>query len=362
MFKGFVKTTAICFSVVLFFSDMSLDVQAYGVSSVLPNGGINVALSKGTTLENMQEDANISDIELETMIDISQSDDASETEESVETPDEKKENVVVSQAADYVNVRSTPSEDGTIIGKFYNNAVGVILSQQEGWYEIQSGSVTGYVKSEYCVAGKEAKELAAQLGVRMAQVLCDGLVVRKEASADAVVLGMVAMDDELLVTQETDDWVKVDIEEGFGWVSREFVKVYTMYTRAESKQEEKERLEKEQSKLGEEVAEYAVQFVGNPYKWGGSSLTEGTDCSGFVMKVYEHFGVELPHSSSADRKQGVAVTGGLENAKPGDLICYSGHVAIYIGDGKIVHAANEKKGIIISDANYRKILAIRRIF
>ena len=120
-------------------------------------------------------------------------------------------------------------------------------------------------------------------------------------------------------------------------------------------------MEKESIEKGTAVAEYAVQFVGNPYVWGGTSLTKGADCSGFVLKVYEEFGVELPHSSAADRKQGYAVKG-LENAQPGDLICYSGHVALYIGDGMIVHAANSEDGIKISKANYRKILAIRRIF
>ena len=109
------------------------------------------------------------------------------------------------------------------------------------------------------------------------------------------------------------------------------------------------------------VAEFACQFVGNPYVYGGSSLTNGADCSGFVMSVYENFGVSLPHSSTADRKQGAAVSG-LEDAQPGDLICYSGHVAIYIGNGQIVHASNAKTGIIISNATYKKILAIRRIF
>ena len=113
--------------------------------------------------------------------------------------------------------------------------------------------------------------------------------------------------------------------------------------------------------MGVAVAEYALQFVGNPYVYGGTSLTNGADCSGFVMSVYANFGVSLPHSSAADRSQGYAVDG-LENAQPGDLICYSGHVALYIGNGQIVHASNKKTGIKVSQADYRKILAIRRIF
>ena len=116
------------------------------------------------------------------------------------------------------------------------------------------------------------------------------------------------------------------------------------------------------SEYGNAVANYALQFVGNPYVYGGSSLTNGTDCSGFVMSVYSNFGISLPHSSSADRKVGYEVEGGLANAQPGDLICYSGHVALYIGNGQIVHASTAKTGIIVSNAGYRQTLAVRRIF
>lgn len=111
---------------------------------------------------------------------------------------------------------------------------------------------------------------------------------------------------------------------------------------------------------GNAVVDFAVQFVGNPYVYGGTSLTNGADCSGFVMSVYENFGVSLPHSSTADRNVGVDV-GGLENAQPGDLVCYSGHVGIYIGDGQIVHASTASTGIKISDADYRTPVAVRRV-
>ena len=116
-----------------------------------------------------------------------------------------------------------------------------------------------------------------------------------------------------------------------------------------------------ENSVGSDVAEFAVQFVGNPYVYGGTSLTNGADCSGFVMSVYENFGVSLPHSSSADRNVGVDV-GGLENAQPGDIVCYSGHVGIYIGNNQIVHASTASTGIKISDADYRTLVAVRRIF
>ncbi len=213
---------------------------------------------------------------------------------------------------------------------------------------------------------------------------------------ESAVLGLVPIEEELSVVEEMDGWVKVDIEEGYGWVSMEYVSLHTEFVKAESKAEEEARLAKEAeerrkaraaaansekptsgnksynsassyipagggSASGNAVAQFALQFKGNPYVYGGSSLTNGTDCSGFVMSVYKNFGVSLPHSSSADRSVGSGV-GSLAEAQPGDIICYSGHVGLYIGGGQIVHASNSRTGIIVSNAGYRNILAIRRIF
>ena len=307
--------------------------------------------------------------------------------------------LVIAKVNDYVNVRSIPSEEGEILGKLYDKSVGEFISEEDGWYEITSGSVTGYVKAEYCVTGEDAVELAKKVGTRIATVTTTTLKVREEPSLDAAVLGLVPIDDQLLVTEELDGWVKVNIEEGDGYVSLDYVTLSTEFVKAESKEEEAARLAKEEaerkaaqeaaakaareassksssknesyeapvfatgggSALGQSVADFACQFVGNPYVWGGTSLTNGADCSGFVMSVYANFGVSLPHSSAADRNVGTAVNG-IENAQPGDIICYSGHVAIYIGNGQIVHASTAKTGIIISNATYRSILSIRRIF
>ena len=385
MLRNLTKGIALGLCVVLLFLGISQEVLASGVSSVLPSGGIGATLSDGVTLENIQSSTENSNVEIAPMVAPAEADiDEAQLQAVEETADEELENVVVAQVKDFVKVRSEASERSGVIGKFYENAVGLILAEEDGWYQIQSGNVIGYVKKEYCISGAEAQALATELGTRMAQILCDRLMVRYGAYENAKVMGMVALNDVLIVTGETEGWVRVELEEGDGWISKEYVRVYTDYIRAETTEEEQKRLEKEaeerekariaaakmaiftvektdETEMGIAVAKYAIQFIGNPYVWGGESLTEGVDCSGFIMKVYEHFGVELPHSSAAHRSAGYAVKG-LENALPGDLICYSGHVALYIGDGQIVHASSEKTGIKVSKADYRQILAIRRIF
>ena len=330
-------------------------------------------------------------------------------------PEEPKEEsqdfsgLVIAQVDNYVNVRSTPDESGEIVGKLYDKSVGELVEEKDGWYKIVSGNCTGYVKGDFCAAGEQAEELAKEVGTTYAVVNTTTLKVRQDASTDSAVLGLVPIDEELVVLEELDGWVKIAVEEGDGYVSKEYVKLRTDFVHAESKQEEEIRLAKEArareearaaaaateaarvqrqaeaqaqrsaanqatiesarstaaasqgSEMGKSVIDYATQFVGNPYVWGGSSLTNGTDCSGFVMSVYDNFGVSLPHSSSALRSQGYDV-GGLSNAQPGDIVCYSGHVGLYVGNGQIVHASTSKTGIIVSSATYRNILSVRRIF
>ena len=113
---------------------------------------------------------------------------------------------------------------------------------------------------------------------------------------------------------------------------------------------------------GAEVASFACQFVGNPYVYGGTSLTDGADCSGFVMSVYKNFGVALPRSSGDYLNAAYAVENGLDGARAGDIICYRGHVAIYIGNGQIVHAYNSRKGIAITEVGYDTVIGVRRVF
>ena len=349
------------------------------------------------------------------------------TEETVDEPEEStqkeaeetKEVMIVAQVDGYVNVRAHADENSRILGKLYDESVGTVIKEKDGWYKIRSGSVTGYVNADYVKVGTE--KLLSKVGTRVATVDTQTLRVRKKADADAKVIELVPGGEELTVVSEKkkdDGWVKVSVEGGEGYVSVDYVTLSTEYTYAESKEEEAARLAEEEADRraaeaaaaaaagqntnttgtsssssssskssgsssgssssssssssdrsysapsgsnGQAVANYACQFVGNPYVYGGSSLTNGTDCSGFVMSVYAAFGVSLPHSSSAQRSVGYGVS--VDEIQPGDIVCYSGHVGIYVGNNTIVHASTPSTGIkYTSPVNYRTILAVRRIF
>lgn len=315
--------------------------------------------------------------------------------------------LVIAQVNDWVNVRSGPSTDSEILGKLYNDSVGEMIRQEGDWYYIASGTVTGYVKAEYCVAGEEAEAMVDEVSIQIAIITTETLKLRADASTESRVLQLLPYGDELEVLESDhgSGWVKVNVNGTEGYVSSDYVTVAVNFVSAESKEEEEARLAREReereaaerraaelaaqeaaaaqptestevvatpdaqvpaasssgSGLGTDVANYALQFVGNPYVYGGTSLTNGADCSGFVLAVYAQFGVSLPHSATADRSMGSAV-GSLAEAQPGDLVCYSGHVGIYIGNGQIVHASTPRSGIKISDATYKPIACIRRIF
>ena len=459
MKKNNLKLTACALAAVIGFTGMGIDAEATGnVASVLPSAGIELFLQDGeksTSLSSIKEEAeeaekeevekepaekeadgqenekkeeddasglesiSVGSAQVGAFSDIASTADTISRKSSekriVDTvlvsegytrdlkamvgglseEEESFKNLVIAKVNDYVNVRDIPSEEGEIVGKLYNKSVGSFIEEENGWYKISSGSVEGYVKGEFCVTGDKAVDYAKEVGTRIATVTTTTLKVREKPGLDETVLGLVPIEDELIVTEELDGWVKVNIEEGDGYVSTDYVTLSTEFVKAESIAEEKARLAKEAEarkaaqaaakkktaenaasgsksqdggktyanptgSTGADVVQFAKQFVGNPYVYGGTSLTNGADCSGFVMSVYKNFGVSLPHSSAADRSVGAAVNG-LENAQPGDIICYSGHVGIYAGDGQIVHASTSRTGIIVSSATYRSILSIRRI-
>ena len=441
MKKNNLKWTACALAAIMGFTGTGIEAQATGnVGSVLPSAGIEFSLQdeeKSTSLSSLKEESDKeaaeqgenteetadgisvgsaqlggysdlastsgtlskSSIKIEDTVVVSEGYTRDLREAAGSGLSEEEEgfkNLVIAKVNDYVNVRSIPSEEGEIVGKLYNKSVGSFIEEEDGWYKISSGSVEGYVKGEFCVTGDDAVDYAKEVGTRIATVTTTTLKVREQPGLEETVLGLVPIEDELIVTEELDGWVKVNIEEGDGYVSTDYVTLSTEFVKAESIAEEKARLAKEEEarkaaqaaakkkaeenkssgsksessggktyanptgSSGADVVQFAKQFVGNPYVYGGTSLTNGADCSGFVMSVYKNFGVSLPHSSAADRSVGAAVNG-LENAQPGDIICYSGHVGIYAGDGQIVHASTSRTGIIVSSATYRSILSIRRI-
>ncbi len=268
----------------------------------------------------------------------------------------------VANVTNYLNVREEPSMSGKILGKLPMNAGCEILDEANGWYKIESGNVSGYVSSEYLLTGKKALKRAKEAISTYATVTCDQLKVRMEPNTNCTVLSRVAKDENLEVIEVLDGWVKININNNIGYVSAEFVNVHNSLPEGLTI--------KELSYGGAvsdkviELIEYAKQFLGNPYVYGGTSLTNGTDCSGFTMRIFGQFGYSLNRSSGAQSYNGTPVS--LSEIKPGDLLFYSyggsiGHVAIYIGNGQIIHAGTERTGICIGNAYYQTPCCARRI-
>ncbi|WP_343247133.1 C40 family peptidase [Diplocloster hominis] len=271
-------------------------------------------------------------------------------------------NLGIAQVDNHLNVREEPDEGAKLVGKMPKNAGCEVLEVQGDWTKIESGKVTGYVKSEYLLTGDAATEAAQQAMSKMAKVNTTTLYVRAEPNTESTIVTLVPIEEELEVLEELEGWVKVNIDGDEGYVSSEYVDVSAKLPKASTIQE---------LQVGEGVSEksvsvvsYAKQFVGNRYVYGGTSLTNGTDCSGFTMGVYAKFGIGLPHSSRAQANCGTRV--GLNEVQPGDLVFYSNggginHVALYIGGGQVVHASSPKSGIKISGMYYRTPVCATRV-
>ena len=352
------------------------------------------------------------------------------------TSGESYDSIAICRVSNYVNVRAEANTSSAVVGKIYDDCAATILATVAGedgdWYQIRSGTVEGYVKSQYFITGAEAEAVAAEVGTTYATVTSDsGLRLREGPSLETAILTTLDSGTSYEVIGEQDGFAHLLIDDTLqGYVSTDYITTRVEFRQAVSLEEEAamqqekeqqaaeaqaaiEKLEqtKEENIIpanpagegtshsaeappvtdnntsdsgsqsgtssagengpgyytpeGEEavmsatrdaIVAYAKQFLGNPYVYGGSSLTEGTDCSGFVMRVFEHFGISTGRSS---RDQAANVKEiAISDVQPGDLLFYASgdtinHVAIYIGGGQIIHAGSSRTGICIANANYR---------
>jgi len=302
----------------------------------------------------------------------------------------------ISNVNNYLNIREEPNEEGKIIGKMTSKSAGEILETTEDgqWYKIKSGPVTGYVKSEFILTGDAAKAEALEVAELMAIVSTDRLNARTEPNTDSPIWTQISNSERYAVLKQTDGWVEIELDTTSAYVATDFVDVRYALNEAIQFTPIEDIPEPAASNGGggnsgskgstgnkgnagnnkgsgvgntpgnapagsrrTQIANYATQFLGNPYVWGGTSLTNGADCSGFTMSVMSHFGVSLPHHSGSQAGAGRSISS--SEMRPGDLIFYTNsggtinHVALYIGNGQVCHASHARDGIKISTWNYR---------
>lgn len=277
------------------------------------------------------------------------------------------QDLAIANVSNYVNIRSEANSSSKVLGKLYNRGTGKILAVEGDWTKIQSGNVIGYIKSEYLYTGSEVYELADTVKTRLATVKAKVLNVRAKAGTNSSVVTQVPNGLVVKVLEEQKDWLKISVGDKTGYVSASYVDTKTDFLQALSVEEEQAIIELENkrknaqknnavSSLRKQIVNYALKFQGNPYVWGGSSLTRGADCSGFTQSVLKNFGIYIPRTSREQSRGGKRVS--MNNIQPGDLIFYRkngivNHVAMYIGNGKVVGAASRKEGIVIKDYDYR---------
>lgn len=260
-----------------------------------------------------------------------------------------------------LNIRQEASTDSEVVGILTNHNACELLEDAGDWYKVTSGKVTGYVSKQYLVTGAEAEAIAEQEIKMVATVNTETLNVRADKSTEAAVLSQVGNSEAFTVNSIADGWVEISVDDSVGYISQDYVTVAQALPTAKTI---------EQVKYGDGVSDvrasvvsYALQFVGNRYVWGGTSLEKGVDCSGFTMRILGKYGISLPHSSKAQPSYGTKIS--ASEAKPGDLFFYGSgrsisHVAIYIGNGQIVHASNKRDGIKVSNAFYRNPICVAR--
>lgn len=309
-----------------------------------------------------------------------------------EKADAANKNLAISIANDYVNIRNKPSLQGKIKGRLYRgSAVTITKTYKNGWVLAKSGNFRGYISKEFLATGAEAQKLAKKYGVQYITVKknVSSLNVREQSNKKAKVITQIASGESFYVKKCGKVWVRITIDGDIGYVARDYVNLRVKYKHPvsinkiladEKKQQETANSstnsttkndtaaagsDTDKSKVtGSQIVKYAKKFLGCPYKYGGTSLTKGSDCSGFTQSIYKEFGYSIPRTSLEQSSYGTKVS--ASSVQEGDLVFYKngkkvGHVAIYIGDGEVIHSSNEKDGVKISQMNYRTPYCIRRI-
>lgn len=295
----------------------------------------------------------------------------------------------------YLNVRKKPSESAKLVGKMTKNAGCHVYSVKKGWAKIVSGKVKGYVKASYLTLDEKAEELATKVGRNCVEIQTDSLRVRALPTKSAPIYSVISEGEEFVIKKENitldyvkdvvkkekiskeglekaggyeqieaemNDFICISVDDDIAFVAKEYVKQQYSLKRAVTVKTVSASKSSGVSSSQASIVEYAKQFLGNRYVWGGSSLTSGTDCSGFTMSLYRKYGHSLPHNAAAQ----AGVTKSVSSPKPGDLFFYSNgsrinHVAMYIGNGQVIHASNPRDGIKISNAYYRHPVKIGRV-
>ena len=329
---------------------------------------------------------------------------ATVSEDEAEEEESEYANLALAHVTyDFVNVRSGPTTDDSIVGKMYDGSVAEIIDECEMddglWFHVSSGNVTGYIKAEFFYYGDELINVIDEHIWKYAAVRVNLLNVRSEASVDSGAIGYLTANEKVKVLEDEGDWLKVQYtDEKVGYVAAEYVSIQEEYISAKSLEEEaaelaekKKNEERERQRttaaapvqedvtlavtapaanystnpeLRQAIVNYAMQFVGNRYVMGGQSLTGGTDCSGFTCYVYRDFGYSISRTPS-----GQLATAGrsisLAEIQPGDIVCFGyggcSHVGMYIGNGQIVHEANSRTGCIVSTLNFEPIVGVKNV-
>ena len=358
---------------------------------------IEVKIDTQTSEEiNIERDAQNTEI-------ISQNVTEQVSDDSQEVCEEEDEyaNLAIADVTNYVNVRKEPNTESEIVGKIYDGAVAQIVSvagEQDDWFQVISGNVEGYIKAEFFIYGDEASTVIDEYVTRYAVVQADRLNVREKPSTEEKRIGYIDHGEKVKMLENLGEWLKIAYTTGKeGYVAAEYVTIQEEFLYAKTLEEERaeiaakkaleERMKAQESEAPENmtqavfpetsytsneelrraIVDYALQYVGSNYVHGGTSLATGTDCSGFTCFVYADFGYSISRTPSG-QYSGAGRSIDYSEIQPGDIICYSSnggksctHVGLYIGDGQIVHAANSRKGVITSAADYSPIIGIRNV-